>query len=179
MLLAVAAAAATFRVIRTKASESGHLKRSFSSPPVASAHASRGRRCGGDLWRHPHESERKRAPEAELQPPASCERSKLRSKNNAPRVPFDTRRVPLFGLKRFPALSPIPFLPRRTCMACVSSKALREISRPGVPERELVSGRFPFRRSLATRSRFRIAVPFYLRPFSGPSTQELANANRP
>ena len=40
MILAVAAAAATFGVIHTKASESGHLKRSFSRPPVASAHSS-------------------------------------------------------------------------------------------------------------------------------------------
>ncbi len=39
----------SLRARPTKASESRHLKRSFSSPPVASAHASRGRRCGGDL----------------------------------------------------------------------------------------------------------------------------------
>ncbi|MEY2794846.1 MAG: hypothetical protein RIR10_562, partial [Planctomycetota bacterium] len=35
MLVAVAAAAAPSGVIHAKASESGHLKRSFSSPPVA------------------------------------------------------------------------------------------------------------------------------------------------
>jgi hypothetical protein len=38
--VAVAAAAATFGVDHAKASESGHLKRSFSSPPVASAYSS-------------------------------------------------------------------------------------------------------------------------------------------
>ena len=84
-LVAVAAAAATFGVMHAKASESGHLKRSFSSPPVASAQTthlgprgftprgagqseqvakqvasardSRGRRCGGALWRDPRQSE--------------------------------------------------------------------------------------------------------------------------
>jgi hypothetical protein len=38
-----------------KASESGHLKRSFSSPPVASAQTCRGLRCGGSLWLCPLE----------------------------------------------------------------------------------------------------------------------------
>jgi hypothetical protein len=35
-------------------------------------------------------------------------------KNNAPRVPFDTRRVPLFGLMRFPAPEsyPVPSMVR-------------------------------------------------------------------
>ena len=44
---------------------------------------------------------------------ASKLRSRLRAlktalKNNAPRVPFDTRRVPLFGLMRFPAQESYP-----------------------------------------------------------------------
>ena len=82
----------------TKASESGHVKRSFTSPPVASACHARVRRCGGSLWcgqresePKPHlsarktiqmrftrgeadESERKRAREAQLHQPASRER---------------------------------------------------------------------------------------------------------
>gem|GEM_PF-5759723 len=47
----------SLRARPTKASESWHLKRSFSSPPVTSAQACRGRRCGGDLWRGSRESE--------------------------------------------------------------------------------------------------------------------------
>ena len=58
MLVAVAAATAPSGFIHAKASESGHLKRSFSSPPVASARRCRGRRCGGSLWRGQHQSER-------------------------------------------------------------------------------------------------------------------------
>jgi hypothetical protein len=41
----------------THASEGGHLKQSFSGPPVASAQDSRGRHCGGDLSRDPRQSE--------------------------------------------------------------------------------------------------------------------------
>ena len=74
-ILAVATAVATFRVIHARASEGGHLKQSFSGPPVASAQDSRGRRCGGDLSRDPRQSERRRASEAKLQRPASRERS--------------------------------------------------------------------------------------------------------
>jgi hypothetical protein len=76
-VVAVAAAAALFGVANAKASESGHLKRSFGSPPVASAQECSGRRCGGSLWRSQRESERKRAPEAKLQQPASRERSRM------------------------------------------------------------------------------------------------------
>ena len=90
-MLAVAAAAATFGVIHTKASESGHLKRSFSRPPVASAQVSRGSRQSEQVAKQV-----------------------ASAKNNAPRVPFDTRRVPLFGLMRFPALEsyPVPSMVR-------------------------------------------------------------------
>jgi hypothetical protein len=86
---------------------------------VASAQVSRGSRqseqvASAQVSRGSRQSERERAPEAELQPPASRERSKLRSKNNTPRVPFDTRRVPLFGLMRFPAPEsyPVPSMVR-------------------------------------------------------------------
>ena len=74
-VVAVAAAAALFGVANAKASESGHLKRSFSSPPVASAqtrhHLGPPRFTRGEA----DESERKRAPEAKLRQPASRERS--------------------------------------------------------------------------------------------------------
>jgi hypothetical protein len=45
----------SLRGVPKKASESGHLKRSFSSPPVASAQTCRGLRCGGSLWLCPLE----------------------------------------------------------------------------------------------------------------------------
>ena len=72
----------TANVIHPKASESGHVKRSFTSPPVASARRSRVRRCGGSLWCGQRKSERARAREAQLHQPASRERS-----NNPSRPP--------------------------------------------------------------------------------------------
>jgi hypothetical protein len=88
----------------TKASESGHLKRSFSSPPVASARTThlgppRFTRGAAD------ESERKRAPEAKLQQPASRERSKVRATGLEP-----ARVLPHGNLN--PVRLPIPPRPR-------------------------------------------------------------------
>jgi len=105
-MLAVAAAAATFGVIHTKARESGHLKRNFSRPQVASAQVSRGSRqseqvASAQVSRGSRQSEQ-------------VAKQVASAKNNAPRVPFDTRRVPLFGLMRFPAPEsyPVPSMVR-------------------------------------------------------------------
>ena len=70
-------------------------------------------------------------------------------------TPKTTSRTSLMACGLFPCSnfsasrrrSSIPLLQRMT-----PPTALREISRSGVPKRELVSGRFPFRRSQATRS---------------------------
>jgi len=70
-------------------------------------------------------------------------------KNDAPRVPFDTRRIPFFWIVVVPATALLSQT-FATVRETRSQKALREISCSGVPEHERVSGRFPFRRSLAT-----------------------------
>ena len=52
------------------------------APMFAAVDVCRGRRCGGSLWLHPRQSERKRAPEAKLQQPASRECSNHDRSNN-------------------------------------------------------------------------------------------------
>jgi hypothetical protein len=86
-VVAVAAAAAPSGVASTKASESGHLKRSFSSPPVASAQTRPHLGPRGFTPRGAGESERERAPEAKLQQPASRERSNNERSNTTPSRP--------------------------------------------------------------------------------------------
>jgi hypothetical protein len=75
----------TPKAFHARASESGG-RGEAAPPPVASAQCFRGRRCGGSLWCHPRQSERKRRTRRS-RPAASRERSVF------PRSPL--RRLPL------------------------------------------------------------------------------------